>query len=450
MVYGVIVTFKSIKLLSIVKPVWYYNLPDDIQRYYLKISKCFSFKNEYNFDYYDSFDDSVMFFLDILYQAIITGNALPENLRRSISKNHCLNEPSLNDQYVFIKRFFNQKWCTYVFFIRILCLNNPFKEFIAFLKTFRVKVVCNPIPNQRSELQPAKKDHCLKSKPLVSIIIATLNREKHTKQLLKDLENQSYNNFEILIIDQSDIPYQDYTIDVKADLKVYEMKEKQVWTARNFGIKASKGDFLVFIDDDIRIKPNWLSNHLSLIENYKCDVSSGPFYDKAENIPEIYSPTISNQFCSGNSVVKKSVFKKVGLFDELFNKMRGGDGEFGARCVINNLYIINNPKAYCIDLKAVYGGFRDFGIWDAMRSANLLSPIPSPSILYYFRKYWGSKLTILSMLQRIPFSLNHYKLKRSKYNKIISLLIFITTIPLVLFRFTLSWNKATKILGRSN
>ena len=62
MVYGVIVTFKSIKLLSIVKPVWYYNLPDDIERYYLKISKCFSFKNEYNFDYYDSFDDSVMFF----------------------------------------------------------------------------------------------------------------------------------------------------------------------------------------------------------------------------------------------------------------------------------------------------------------------------------------------------------------------------------------------------
>ena len=162
MVNGVIMTFKSIKLLSIVKPVWYYSLPNNIERYYLKMSNCFSLKNEYNFDYYDSFDDNLMLFLDILYQAITTGNALPKNLRKSISKNHFLNEPSLNDQYVFIKRFFDQRWCTYVFFIRILCLNNPIKELIAFLKTFKVETVCNARPNQRSELQPGKKDHCLK------------------------------------------------------------------------------------------------------------------------------------------------------------------------------------------------------------------------------------------------------------------------------------------------
>ena len=44
-------------------------------------------------------------------------------------------------------------------------------------------------------------------------------------------------------------------------------------------------------------------------------------------------------------MVKKTVFKKTGLFDCQFERMRMGDGEFGARCIKNGMLLISNPKA---------------------------------------------------------------------------------------------------------
>lgn len=104
-------------------------------------------------------------------------------------------------------------------------------------------------------------------KPYVSIIIPTLNRYPCLKNTLESLLIQDYPNYEVIVIDSSDKS-------VASLLKEYnnENRIRYYWTdrkgpsaAKNEGIRQSQGDIIIFCDDDIVAKQNFISIH---IENY--------------------------------------------------------------------------------------------------------------------------------------------------------------------------------------
>jgi hypothetical protein len=152
------------------------------------------------------------------------------------------------------------------------------------------------------------------------------------------------------------------------------------------------------------------------------------------------------QFPSGNAMVKKTVFKSIGLFDRQFEGMRMGDGEFGARCIKNGLLLISNPEAFCEDVKAPEGGLREMGSWDAFRPKNILAARPVPSTLYLYRKYWGNIAAIFQLIQTLPFSYSPYKLKGRKIGYFISIFIFIIFMPFVMVQVILSWKLSNRML----
>ena len=123
-----------------------------------------------------------------------------------------------------------------------------------------------------------------------------------------------------------------------------------------------------------------------------------------------------------------------------------GDAEFGVRSFLNNYKSINNPKAKRIHLKSNFGGLREMGSWDGMRPTNIFSPRPIPSILYLYRKYWGNKLAIFSLLKDIPLSLNSYKNKGKKKGYIISICILIIFFPIILIQIFRSWKIASSMI----
>ena len=125
-----------------------------------------------------------------------------------------------------------------------------------------------------------------------------------------------------------------------------------------------------------------------------------------------------------------------------------GDGEFGLRAYLNGFKSINNPKAERIHLKVSSGGLRELGSWDGVRSTKLMQPIPIPSTLYFFRKYWGWKKTILYLLQTIPLSLSPYHLKGSKIGMILSLSILFFLFPFILLKIFWSWVISNKMLKK--
>ncbi len=351
------------------------------------------------------------------------------------------------DEYRFLRKYFHPVWVFYVLMLRILSFKNPFREFAAWRKsgnTMRSNYLNNPINHfdwnkQRSSL--------VEDKPLVSVVIPTLNRYEYLKDVLVDFEKQTYENFEILIIDQSQPFQKDFCKDYNLKIRHIQQDEPALWLARNTAIEKSTGNIIALSEDDVRINPDWIENHLRCLDVFKADISAGVFYPEGSSIPHERSFfCVASQFATGNAMLYKDVFKKIGLFDRQFEKQRMGDGEFGLRAYLNGLKSISNPFASCIDVKAGTGGLRQMGSWDAFRPKKLFAPRPIPSVLYLFRKYFGKKRTLLSILRTVPQSIIPYRYKKNKKMLVLSLVISLFLFPFVILQVFISWRLATKKL----
>ncbi|WP_299123521.1 glycosyltransferase family A protein [uncultured Winogradskyella sp.] len=354
---------------------------------------------------------------------------------------------SLQDNYHFIRKYFHSLWVLYVLMIRLLSFHNPVKEIKAWSKTRdirRLTVGKKPVKysnwdNYDSEL--------IKENLKVSVVIPTLNRYEYLNDVLKDFEQQDYTNFEVIIVDQSEPFNKIFYSDFNLDINLIRQEEKALWLARNTAIKESKGKFIALSEDDVRIKSDWISSHLKCLDFFDAKVSAGVFYTEGKGIPKERSYfAIASQFATGNAMLFKTVFNKVGLFDRQFEKQRMGDGEFGMRVYLENMRSISNPFGSCIDVKAGTGGLREMGSWDAFRPSYFFSPRPIPSVLYYFRNYFGAKASKLALLRTVPLSIFPYQFKKNKPLLVLGALLSVLILPIVCYQVFRSWRLSSKKL----
>lgn len=103
-----------------------------------------------------------------------------------------------------------------------------------------------------------------------SIVIITLNESERIENLLSDIAKQTYQNFEVIVVDSDS---NDNTRDLaKAfadripNLTIHNMHTKGVSLGRNTGAKLAKHERLLFLDADVRLEPDFLAKaetHLS-------------------------------------------------------------------------------------------------------------------------------------------------------------------------------------------
>ncbi|RZK09632.1 MAG: glycosyltransferase family 2 protein, partial [Flavobacterium sp.] len=352
------------------------------------------------------------------------------------------------DEYRFIRKNFHSVWASYILLFRLATFKNPITEVLGYLKSrsvARERLTQNIIRYSQYE---TFQSELVQSNPLVSVIIPTLNRYDYLKEVFKDLENQTYKNFEVIVVDQTDAFCPDFYKGWNLNLHFWFQEEKALWKARNEAIKSSKGAYILMSEDDIRIPEDFIENHLKVVDFFKCDASCGVFFPEGSSIPVERSYfKYAEQFATGNSLLKRELFTKVGLYDRQFEKQRMGDGEFGLRLFTNGFKLVSNPLAYCVDVKAPEGGLRiKGGSWDAWRPKSLFDPRPVPSVLYLSRKYFGNKNSLLMLFANVFPSYVPYKFKKNKYLKLFSVLLIPFLLPLILFQVTKSWNLASKKL----
>lgn len=352
------------------------------------------------------------------------------------------------DEYRFIKKNYHKAWVVYVLFCRLLSLKNPLREIRAFIKTRNTKRETFVKHHFQYTDYEAFESDLVKQNPLVSVVIPTLNRYDYLKDVFKDLENQTYKNFEVIVVDQTDDFQDHFYKGWNLNLIYWYQEEKALWKARNEAIKSAKGDYILLYDDDSLTENDWIVQHLKALDYFKADLSSGVSISVVgAEVPAHYSYfRWSEQLDTGNVLLKKDVFYTTGLFDCQFEKQRMGDGEFGLRAYLTGFKNISNPKAKRIHLKVAQGGLRQMGSWDGWRPKKLLAPRPVPSVLYLSRKYFGGKASVLMLLVNIFPSYVPYKFKKSKYLKIMSFVLLPFVIPLILFQVFRSWNLASKKL----
>ena len=98
-----------------------------------------------------------------------------------------------------------------------------------------------------------------------SIVIPTYNMEKFIKKSVKSVLNQTYKNFEILVIDNHSKDKTRQIIDDFKSNKIKYFKIKNygvIGKSRNLGIKKSKGNWIAFLDAD----DQWFKNRLLVIK----------------------------------------------------------------------------------------------------------------------------------------------------------------------------------------
>ena len=115
--------------------------------------------------------------------------------------------------------------------------------------------------------------------PLVSIVMTHHDRPQYFLQALASVRDQDYPNFEVIVVDDgSKRPESHAMLDgLEAEVKRRKWKlirteNRYVGAARNTGVRASRGKFIVFVDDDNALFPHAVSTFVSAISHSKSDV----------------------------------------------------------------------------------------------------------------------------------------------------------------------------------
>ena len=106
--------------------------------------------------------------------------------------------------------------------------------------------------------------------PLVSIIIPAYNVGKYIEECVQSIIKQTYNNIEIIVVDDGSPDETPYIIDRLAtiDKRIIPIHKKNagVSAARNSGIEVSHGEYLVFVDGDDYLATDFVEYMLGLVE----------------------------------------------------------------------------------------------------------------------------------------------------------------------------------------
>ncbi|WP_010663973.1 glycosyltransferase family 2 protein [Marinilabilia salmonicolor] len=431
--------------IKYIKPSWYFNL-NGTRSYPLWVNyDLLDLSVKKNIDFDEGYSSREAALRDAAYQALCKG-VISNDERLSLKQ---FDKVSLDDNYRFVRKYFNKYWALVILVIRFFSFCNPFKEIRAFAKTKNVRKINIYTSHIKYDNFLKDSQSLLSKNPKVSVIIPTLNRYFYLKDVLNDLSRQTYKNFDVLVCDQTDPADMEFYKQFKAlDLKVIVQEEKALWKARNRCIKESDSQFLLLFDDDSRVDPDWIVNHLRCLDFFDADISSGVSLSVVgAKIPENYSFfSRSDQLDTGNVLIRREVFSKVGLFDRQFEKQRMGDGEFGLRCYLEGITNISNPMAKRVHLKVSSGGLRQMGSWDGLRPKKLFAPKPVPSVLYLVRKYFGASTAFLLLLMEVPFSIMPYKYKGSVRYNLLSVIVFVLLFPIFGLQVYMSWRRASKML----
>ena len=130
--------------------------------------------------------------------------------------------------------------------------------------------------------QASNKKNSLTKKNIISVIVPVFNDEKRIARCIESVINQSYKNFELIVIDDgsqdsSGLIANSYALDDKR-IKTIKSTNKGPSIARNIGIKNSIGEFIFFLDSDDYLENDALKSLVNRTKDCNVDLVIGDFF----------------------------------------------------------------------------------------------------------------------------------------------------------------------------
>ncbi len=170
-------------------------------------------------------------------------------------------------------------------------------------------------------------------------MIATKDRIRYLERALDSLRRQTgAPSFEVVVVDNGSV---DATKDSVGEyarhfpaVRYVAVPQPNRGKARNRGVGAARGRYLLFCDDDVLLPERWIAAHAAAHDRGAERVVNGPILnvpssaDRPKPKPASYSRAF---LCTCNASLSKAAFLRAGGFDETFDLYGWEDTELGVR-----------------------------------------------------------------------------------------------------------------------
>lgn len=189
------------------------------------------------------------------------------------------------------------------------------------------------------------------NRPFFSVVVPLYNKERHIVDAIESVLRQSYEKFEIIIVNDGSIDNSLNRLKVISDprMKIISQKNAGVSAARNKGILNSSFDYIAFLDADDEWEPTflqeiyelinefpdngWYATGYALKENGKLENLIPKDLEKKKMLVDFFQYSLFNLLIHIDStVIRKSSLERVGFFPE--GVTHGEDQDLFARLAV--------------------------------------------------------------------------------------------------------------------
>lgn len=286
----------------------------------------------------------------------------------------------------------------------------------------------------------------------VSVLIPTIGRYPYLRVLLSQLRSQTVPPVEIIVVDQTSPSLRDTGLAVDFQdlpLRILYRDKPGQCSSRNAGINESTGDYILLLDDDVEVPPWLIEAHLWSLENRGAGVSSGVAEEVgAGPVPESQRCVrASDVFPAGNTMVRRSVLERVGLFDLAYEKGARADGDLGMRIYLSGELMILDGGIEVLHHHAPAGGLRQHKarkVTYASSRANLTHRhIPSVTEIYLACRHYNAAQVREMLWLRI---LGTFSIRGGALRKALKALISLVALPHSLWVLVRNYRGARSML----
>jgi GT2 family glycosyltransferase/SAM-dependent methyltransferase/thioredoxin-like negative regulator of GroEL len=172
--------------------------------------------------------------------------------------------------------------------------------------------------------------------PMVSVIVPTCNRPDRLREALRSVLAQTYRDFEIIVVNDGTSDIDALITELNSEGRITCIRHDRnrgLAAARNTGIRAAKGKYMAYLDDDDRYLPGHLDTLVTFLEQHDCKAAytdawrvhetlqQGRYVETGRDLPysHDFNPAallISNFFPVLCVMHERACLDDVGLFDE--------------------------------------------------------------------------------------------------------------------------------------
>ena len=260
--------------------------------------------------------------------------------------------------------------------------------------------------------------------PLVSIIIPCFNGAKHIECAINSCINQTYENLEIIVVDDGSIDSSKKVIHGINDQRIIYFYQENSGSpvAKNYGLKEATGRYIQFLDCDDYLSSNKISSQVNILEksNNSIAVCRTKIFSNDEDLTKDNLPEIDTHYLTYSEgprdfllnlmgingrigmvqpnafLIPRKVIDKSGFWSKKLSRSPDDDSEFMCRVLLNSeriIYDSNSISFYRKSINELSSSKKEINAFGALHTIDLkrqyiLSLEDSSEIRYMLAKHY--------------------------------------------------------------